>query len=170
MPPPPMMPRVWDSPDQMPPGLVVYVSNLMRMGGSPAYTPIPPAICPAAPPPPQPPSQLLLDGLDEFYAEPIVEKFVRKHRQRLSDQQAQKEKEEAKERAREALEGRDMAERGEGEEGGEEDDDQSIQVVRSSVNHCTPRKIVPKQSNQIVGIKRQRKKEEDEDMADVFKT
>ena len=36
------------------------------------------------------------------------------------------------------------------------------------MNHCTPRKIVPKQSNQIVGINRkQRKKEEDEDMADV---
>jgi hypothetical protein len=59
-------------------GIVVAVSNIMRSGGSPAYTPILPQICPVAPPPPGPQTQQLLDSIDAFYKEPSVAKLSEK--------------------------------------------------------------------------------------------
>ena len=34
---------------------------------------------------------------------------------------------------------------------------------------CTPRKVVPKMSNQIVGLKKVQHEDDDDDVADVFK-
>jgi hypothetical protein len=56
-------------------GLLVFVSNLMRQGGSPGYTPIPLHICPTQPPPPGPPNPALSAAIEEFYQEPSVERI-----------------------------------------------------------------------------------------------
>ena len=42
-------------------------------------------------------------------------------------------------------------------------------VCVSCLLSCTPRKVVPKMSNQIVGLKQAQEDDDDDDVADVFK-
>lgn len=161
---------MWTSPEEIPPGLLVFVSNLMRQGGSPGYTPIPLHICPTQPPPPAPQNPNLVDAIDDFYNEPSVEKILRQadekrkeveEKERLKAEQ-ETAKAEALERKKRALEdGVQGAEGGEGEK-------PVVGVgARSGVSYCTPRKVVSKISNQIVGLKQVQ--DDDDDVADVFK-
>lgn len=74
---------VWTSPEEIPPGLLVTLSNLMRQGGSPAYTPIPLQLCPKQPPPPQPTNPTIASAMDDFYKEPIVERIAQQAAEKL---------------------------------------------------------------------------------------
>ena len=74
-----------ESNDAMRAGLLVFVSNLMRQGGSPGYTPIPLHICPTQPPPPGPPNPALMAAIEEFYQEPAVERIQKQVMDNLQD-------------------------------------------------------------------------------------
>ena len=226
---------IWTSPEEIPPGLLVFVSNLMRSGGSPGYTPIPLHICPTQPPPPQPPNPTLTAGIEEFYAEPAV---ARIQRQAESKRREIDEKERLKKEEEERLLQAEERKKRERQEGGGEakaqkdsGDAPSVRAAAVSgacrllcvrlclscflvcpslaglcvfvydsllrrdrepasrslvdvavaarltdkvllgVSYCTPRKTIPKISNQMVGIKKAKAAEvdDDDDVADVFK-
>mmetsp|Transcript_32597 Transcript_32597/g.103220 ORF Transcript_32597/g.103220 Transcript_32597/m.103220 type:complete len:128 (-) Transcript_32597:81-464(-) len=125
----------------------------MKMGGSPAYTPIPPQICPPAPPPAPAPTQSLLDSLDKFYSEPIVNRVLQMARESNIDPKNVQDVNKMQ------------------EEEVNPDGLSGVPATRAALSWSTPRKIVPKISNQIVGIKNLKKQtEEDDDVADVFKS
>ncbi|EKX30799.1 hypothetical protein GUITHDRAFT_149666, partial [Guillardia theta CCMP2712] len=95
----------------------------------------------------------LLDSLDKFYSEPIVNRVLQMARESNIDPKNVQDVNKMQ------------------EEEVNPDGLSGVPATRAALSWSTPRKIVPKISNQIVGIKNLKKQtEEDDDVADVFKS
>lgn len=84
-----------------------------------------------------------------------LKEIEEKERQKAEEEKAKQEREERRKRGL--------------EEGADGEKTVVVGVgAKSGVSYCTPRKVVPKMSNQIVGLKSVQD-EDDDDVADVFK-